>query len=504
MKAFLLYRDRDFDMQQQLPSQAQALAQDLELQTLWSVMALGDKFFLEVAQRVLVCSLTEPDAIRYRQHVFQDCLKNASIVREIYAIALEAIEAEKKNYLGLLVRYPSWILTRSIEVMQMFVGALKKLKRLAEKHADAFESEGFTTFFAMLNRELSEDYFARVQRHLQALKFPSGMLMSAELGQGNKGSHYMLRKPPDKKQNLIERVFAEKPLSYGFTIDERDESGSRALSDLRDRGINLVANALAQSADHILSFFTMVRTELAFYLGCLNLHGQLTQMGEPLCFPQPATPGERRLSFQGLYDVCLALTMKQKVVGNDLSASGKDLVIITGANQGGKSTFLRSIGLAQVMMQCGMFVAAESFCANVSVGLFTHNRRKEDATMKSGKLDEELSRMSKIVNQVTPHTMVLFNESFAATNEREGSEIARQIVRALLEKRIQVFFVTHLYDFAHSFYEKHMENALFLRADRQPDGRRTFRLSEGEPLQTSYGEDVYHRVFAPGDDSHAT
>lgn len=504
MKAFLLYRDQDVDLQRKLPPQAQALAQDLELHTLWSAMALGDKFLLEVAQKVVLSNLTDLDTIRYRQHILQDCLKNAAIVREIYAIAVEAIEGERKNYLGLLSRYPSWVLTRSIEVLQMFVGMLKKLKRLAESHADTFESEGFTTFFTMLNRELSDDYFARVQQHLQALKFRDGVLMSAHLGQGNKGSHYLLRKAPEKKQRWVERVFAEKPPTYGFTIDERDESGARALSDLKDRGINFVANALAQSTDHILSFFIMVRTELAFYTGCLNLHEQLARTGEPLCFPLPLALGEYRHSFQGLYDVCLALTMKQRVVGNDLSVSGKDLVLITGANQGGKSTFLRSVGLAQVMMQCGMFVAAESFCANVCLGLFTHYKRKEDATMKSGKLAEELSRMSEIIDKITPQALILFNESFAATNEREGSEIARQIIRALLEKRIQVFFVTHLYDFAHGFYDQNMENALFLRAERQPDGSRTFRLSEGEPLQTSYGEDVYHRVFASGDESHAT
>ncbi len=187
--------------------------------------------------------------------------------------------------------------------------------------------------------------------------------------------------------------------------------------------------------------------------------------------------------------------MQRSVVGNNGNADGKDLVIITGANQGGKSTFLRSIGLAQLMMQCGMFVPAESFCANICENLFTHYKRKEDATMKSGKLDEELSRMSAIVDHITPNSMVLFNESFAATNEREGSEIARQIMNALVEKRIKVFFVTHLYEFAHSFYAQKMENALFLRADRQDDGRRTFKVSEGEPLQTSYGEDVYHKVF---------
>jgi len=196
-----------------------------------------------------------------------------------------------------------------------------------------------------------------------------------------------------------------------------------------------------------------------------------------------------------LYDVCLALTMKRRAVGNDVNANNKGLVVITGANQGGKSTFLRSIGLAQLMMQCGMFVPAESFCSSVCDGLFTHYKREEDTTMKSGKLDEELSRMNDIVEKITPNSLVLFNESFAATNAREGSEIARQIVSALLEKRIKVFFVTHLYEFAHGFSDKKMENTIFLRAERRTDGKRTFRLTEGEPLQTSYGEDLYNRIF---------
>ncbi len=495
MKAFLMYTDHDFDLQQKLPPHAQALTQDLELQTLFNAMALGDKFVFEVAKQAVLSSVTDLDAIRYRQHILQDCLKNPSIVRDIYAIAVASIESERKNFWGLLSKYPAMVLNRSIDVLQMFVDMLKKLRHIAEEHAGSFESEGFTAFFAMLNTELGDDYFASVQHHLRTLKFRDGVLMSAELGQGNQGTNYILRKPHDKKQGWVERIFAEKPLAYKFTIDDRDESGARALSDLKERGINLVANALAQSTEHILSFFTMLRTELAFYIGCLNLQGQLTQKGEPLSFPLPVAPSERRHAFQGLYDVCLALTMEQNIVGNDVLADSKDLVLITGANQGGKSTFLRSIGLAQLMMQCGMFVPAESFSANVCESLFTHYKRKEDASMTSGKLDEELSRMSAIVDTITSNSMVLFNESFAATNEREGSEIARQIIRALLEKGIKVFFVTHLYEFAHGFYDKNMENAMFLRAERQADGRRTFKLLEGEPLQTSYGEDVYRKIF---------
>ena len=122
-----------------------------------------------------------------------------------------------------------------------------------------------------------------------------------------------------------------------------------------------------------------------------------------------------------------------------MNCDGKPLVVITGANRGGKSTFLRSVGLAHLMMQCGMFVPAEAFRANVCSGIFTHFKREEDATMQSGKLDEELSRMSTIVDAIVPGSIVLLNESFASTNEREGSEIATQIVRALLKRESKYF-----------------------------------------------------------------
>ncbi|MDA8088807.1 MAG: hypothetical protein M0Z61_01090, partial [Nitrospiraceae bacterium] len=106
-----------------------------------------------------------------------------------------------------------------------------------------------------------------------------------------------------------------------------------------------------------------------------------------------------------------------------------------------------------------------------------------------------LKRMSEIVDHIKSNSIVLFNESFAATNEREGSEIAGQIVRALIERNIKVFFVTHLYEFAQNFFEKETGETIFLRADRLADGRQTFKLIEGRPLQTSFGKDLYDRIF---------
>jgi DNA mismatch repair ATPase MutS len=497
MKAFLMHKDQDFDLQRQLPSNEQALTQDLELNTLFKAMALGDEFLFNAAKQAVFGGVNNDlETIRYRQSILKDCLKNSAIVRDIYAIAVESIENKRSHHIGIFGRWPSSILHGAVEMMEMLVDQLKKLKNISDKNAAKFESEGFARFFGMIHNELEADYLTGIQIHLKQLKFRDGVLLSAELGKGNEGGNYILRKPHADNRSWMQRIFAKKPPVYSFSIHPRDEAGGRFLSELKDRGINLAANALAQSADHIESFFKMLQIELAFYIGCLNLYEQLARMGEPVSFPLPADAGERRHSFRGLYDVCLALTMQQKIVGNDVNADNKELVIITGANQGGKSTFLRSIGLAQLMMQCGMFAPAESFCANICSALFTHYKREEDAGMESGKLDEELGRMNDIVNHITPDSMVLFNESFAATNEREGSEIARQIVCALLEKRIKEFFVTHLYEFPQGIYEHKMENVIFLRADRQADGKRSFKLIEAGPLQTSYGGDLYQRVFA--------
>jgi DNA mismatch repair ATPase MutS len=507
MKVFLMHPDRDFEllgqMEERFPyrrvlplSEAKAsLMEDLELNTLFHAMAKGDDFLFDMAKQAVFSSLDTPDAIRYRQEILEDCLKNPATVREIYQIPIEAIENKQKHWMSILTRYPSGILGSAVQMLEMFVLLLRKLKRIADEHANEFVSQGFKRFFQMIQLELDEEYFTDVENHLKVLKFRRGVLISAQLGNGNEGTNHLLRKANYDSRNWIKRLFANQSPVYSYTLHPRDEAGARALGELRDRGINRVANAAAQSADHIDSFLNVLRLELAFYVGCLNLSENLSQLGEPFCFPVPAPLSERRHTFTGLYDLCLALTMKQKIVGNDVNADQKELVMITGANQGGKSTFLRSIGLAQLMMQCGMFVAAESFQANVCSGLFTHYKREEDTTMTSGKFDEELGRMSAIINHVKPNSTVLFNESFAATNEREGSEIARQIVQALLERKIKVFFVTHQYELAHGFYNQKMDNAIFLRAERRADGGRTYKLIEGEPLETSYGVDAYNKVF---------
>jgi MutS domain V len=528
MKAHLLFRNQDFDWKwaleaaaergatrngfrfsrnpsfnplQGLPWNWEELTADLSLTTLFDAMAREDHCVFEVCRKVVLASVAgDLDTILYRQDILRDCLKEPDVVRELYAVAVEAIEKQRGRFFGsLLSSYPDSILRDAIERMTVFIQSLRELRRIAESHAPRFQSEGWIAFFAMLMCDLGDEYFAAVQEHLDVLKFRNGELLTAQLGRANKGGNYVLHRVPHRRWRFLtwwKDLFGEKEPVFRFELHPRDEPGAKALATLRNRAVSLAAAALAESADHVRDFFGMLKTELAFYIGCVNLHERLTEKEEPLCMPVPSPPSEPRLACSGLYDVGLALTVDRRVVGNDTNADGKELVVITGPNTGGKSTFLRSVGLAQLMMQGGMFVPAASFCGSVCDGIFTHYKREEDAGMQRGKFDEELSRMSEIVDHVAPRSMILFNESFAATNEREGSEIARQIISALVGKGVRALCVTHMYELARGFFEANQGNMLFLRAERDADGVRTFKLPEGEPLPTSFGEDLYNRVFA--------
>ncbi len=488
-----MHRDVDFELERELPAEEAELTKDLELSTLWEAMEGGDQFLFEVARRAMLQPLNEPEAIRYRQAVLADAIARPEVVRELYELAGEALAAEKSVWGFLYQDKPSTLLLRSLQVMEVFVAFLRRLCELAAKHSPEFHSEGFRQLFAMLQAELDEPYLGLIEEQLKELRFRRGKLISAALGPTNKGADYVLRRP--RERSLRQRLQLANRSRFTFTLPDRDQSGQRALSELEDRGLVAAATALAQAADHVLKFFVALRTELGFYLACLNLHETLDIKGGAKSFPDPYPAEALVMHARGLYDLGLALTAPGPVVANDLEADGKALVMITGANHGGKSTFLRAVGVAQLMMQAGMFVAADEFAANACEGVFTHFKREEDAAMEGGKLDEELKRMSEIAARISTGALLLCNESFASTNEREGSEIGRQVIRAMSETGVKVLFVTHLFDLADSLFRQNKPARLFLRAERKADGTRTFRLLEGEPLPTSHGKDSYERIF---------
>jgi DNA mismatch repair ATPase MutS len=156
---------------------------------------------------------------------------------------------------------------------------------------------------------------------------------------------------------------------------------------------------------------------------------------------------------------------------------------------------MQRVGIAHLMMQAGLFVTADGFSADVRSRVATHFTRDEDPSVERGKLDEELDRLDGLLDDIDPSSLLLMNESFGSTNERDGAEIAICVISGLADAGVKVVYVTHLHEFAERMYGDAEPRATFLRAERDPNGVRSFRIVPAPPLPTSFGADIYRDVF---------
>lgn len=494
MQVRLMFTDRQFDPDHKPPPTADELITDLQLQTLFETMASGDRLLYQIVSTALLCPLQHPEQIQHRQQVLTDCWSRPEPIRQIYGLASDALQAERHASIG-LPRSPRLILQRAMKVLDALLPFLKQLATLAQQELPLVSSPGLTQLYQGLISDLDEQFFADAAEELHQLRFPNGVIIGKRLGQANVGVDDLLR--PPAKEPVMERLGLSRHNTASFQIPARDEAGADALEAIKDRGVNQVADAAGQAADFLSGFFVALRYEIGFYLGCLNLSQRLRQAEQPVSLPQVSPAAEQQLTGSQLYDPCLALTnyqsASQPIVRNDLAADNAAGIVITGANSGGKSTFLRALGLAEVMTHCGMFVPAHEFQTSIRTHIVSHFAREEDSTMARGRFDDELVRMSTIIDRIGPEALILMNESFSSTDEREAADLGSEIMQAFANHQVRFVFVTHNYDLAQRI-QSQISDLVCLRAERLNDGSRTYRIIGGKPLPTSFGQDIYHRL----------
>jgi len=158
MNVYLMFNDRDFNLEQGAPWNEPDLILDLQLDPVLNAMADGDEFLYQVAQGALLSSIgSGPDDIFYRQAILNDCLKNTPTVKRLYKLAVGVIGDKKVSHWSAGLTHSSWsLLSRSVETLQVFIGTLKTLKSIAEQNADKFESDGFKDFFTRIKEEITK------------------------------------------------------------------------------------------------------------------------------------------------------------------------------------------------------------------------------------------------------------------------------------------------------------------------------------------------------------
>ena len=494
IKTYLLDSDGVDRYKEDLPWNSDSLIGDLGLNPILNAMSSGDQFLLKNSTTFILNSLNSIENIKYRQQVMQDFIEHRDYADKIYNITVSFITEAQKQFFWFSDN-ASLSMQISIGIIKLFSEKIAEIREIIGNMIGEAKSTGLKKFYSTVSDTFGPEYMATILENLERLQFKDGITMSVSLGMGNEGKDYILHKPDTGKKNIKQIVGDKIWQHYTYTLPERDIGGGEEITDIRNRGVKKTAMVVKRSAQNCMEFFKELRCEIGFYISSINLLEHLKSRSGQYCFPEPQETESTALEFSGLYDLGLMLTTNSKIVPNNLDGDGKNLFVITGTNRGGKSTFLRSIGQAQLMMQAGMFVATESYSGSVVSGIFTHFKHEEDKTMERGKFDDELSTMNLIADHIRRNSLILFNESFSSTNTREGAEVAMGITKALLESGIKIFFVSHLFEFASAMMEQNNESSVFLIAERADNGEHTYRIVEGSPSITGYGMDLYRKIF---------
>ena len=219
----------------------------------------------------------------------------------------------------------------------------------------------------------------------------------------------------------------------------------------------LIASALGD-VDHTLSSLTNslyetfygISKELAFYETALGYIGYLKNSGLGCTYAKLLPPKEMYADITELRDVYLSVNgmTADKIVPADLHLTGNDLgMLIRGENGAGKTTFLRSFGVAQILTQAGLPVPAAKAELSIRRDIFTHFSAAEEKFAKgdtAGRFESEARAVSQIISALKPYSLILFNETFQTTAFAEGTCAMADILSILPRLAVQYIFVTHL------------------------------------------------------------
>ncbi|MBL8720362.1 MAG: DNA mismatch repair protein [Myxococcales bacterium] len=240
--------------------------------------------------------------------------------------------------------------------------------------------------------------------------------------------------------------------------------------------------------------------DLAFYLAALSFRANAQKAGLDVCLPSIVDEGGTRI--EGLWNPLL-LAHEKHIVPSDVAMDPPFLTLLTGPNSGGKTRLLQSIGLCQLLGQCGFFVPARSATLRRTHGIFASFGQPPAADASEGRLGTELLRVRALFETLPVGGLVLVDELCSGTNPSEGEDLFRLVLTLLSELEPQGYLSTHFLTLASDLERSPpYERLSFLQVELDERGVPTYRFQPGV-AKTSLAHKTAARLGVTRDDLSA-
>ncbi len=530
----LLWTDGHPDLTRRTDS---TLIQDLSLKRLVRSLSLHPDYESHV-RAILLTLTTDPQTIRYRQAVLADLLHNPDLVQQLRRVLDEIITLQgyltTPQWSGNVLRQVAWRLSE----LDRYVETVKTLHRVLTD-ADAITSAGFTQLRDHLGEIITSDFFVQLQQELPQLLAQIRNIRSITVGinldpemRPVAATLLSANPKPFAGESMLSRLFNfgdadDKQALHdarkidGIAEDQielRDHNSPfmpqlfKDLSDLLDETSQPIANALRKYTQINSNVLIALKLDIAFYLGAVQMIETVQATGLPMCQPDVLDVDARTAELEGVYNINLCLQQLAQtqsigdIVGNHATFDEDGRIfILTGPNQGGKTTYTQAVGVAQMLFQAGLHVPAQSARMSPVDAIYTHFAAEERPDLESGRLGEEARRLHDIFQHATRHSLILLNESLASTAASESLILAQEIVKAFRLLGARAIFATHLLELAAQVDNLNTETrgdsciiSMVSQVDIETDStgqqiKRTYKIVPSPPMQKSYAIELAAR-----------
>ncbi len=225
------------------------------------------------------------------------------------------------------------------------------------------------------------------------------------------------------------------------------------------------------------------KDQISFYLDVYRLVNECKSRGVVFSFPDITE--SKKIALYDACDITLISKDTQTIVSNDIIFDGKEpFFFLTGANGGGKTTYLRNCGVNLIFALNGCPTPCNGGETAMLTGVYTHFPRDERFEA-DGRFFDEQKRVDAIVEKADANSFVLLNETYSTTTEEKASIMTRELSLKLAQLGCFTIYVTHQKDISSLDFP-----VLRCDVDSGDDNRRTYKISRGSALQGSMAQDI--------------